>query len=231
MPNKLSHLFETVRAIVKLPVARLEFRRDLNPEDVARMHKHFTKRHPRYLVFQNKALGAALLDLSRFGNGDDYMGTIEGSNSAAAHTRKARKKGYQVVEIDRNHYIDQIHEINNSVEVRQGRPMDAAYRTKVTHFPKEKNYTYIGVLNPAGKLVSYADVGLYGNFVAMDRLLGLRNNDGVMHLMVTEIVSRLIEERKARYLMYDTCFGASEGLLKFKTMLGFTPHRVKYSIQ
>ncbi len=231
MPNKLSQLCELVRTIIGLPVAQLEFRRDLNPPDVARMHKHFTKRHPRYLVFQNKSLGAALVDLSRFGSGDEYMGTVAGSNSAAEHTRKARRKGYQVVEIDRNHYIDQIHEINNSVETRQGRPMDEAYRTKVTHYPNEKNYTYVGVLNPAGKLVSYMEFGLYGNFVAIERLMGLRNNDGVMHLMLTDTVSRLIEERKARYLMYDTFFGAGAGMQKFKTLFGFTPHRAKFSIR
>ena len=209
MPSKLSHLFELAGTIARLPVARLEFQRALNPADVARMHRHFTKRHPRYLVFQNKALGAALVDLSGFDSRDAYMLTLEGRNLAADHARKARKKGYQVVEIDRNQYIDAIHEINTSVEVRQGRPMDATYREKVTHFPKERNYSYMGVLNPAGKLVCYIDFGLYGNFFAIERLIGLRNNDGVMHLMLTEVVSRLIEARQARYLMYDTCFGAS----------------------
>ena len=231
MPNTLPRLFELVRAIVRLPVARLEFQRALNPDDVAKMHRHFTRRHPRYLVFQNKAVGAALLDLSRFGSRDAYLDTLIGKNQAGEHAKKARKKGYRVVEIDRNNYVDQIHEINTAVEVRQGRPMDPAYREKVTHFANEKNYTYLGVLNPAGKLVSYINLGLYGNFAAIDRLLGLRNNDGVMHLMLTDIVARLIDERKVRYLMYDTCFGAGPGLLQFKTMLGFTPYRVKYTIQ
>lgn len=231
MPNKLSQLFELGRTIVRLPAARLEFRRDLNPGDVARMHRHFTKRHPRYFVFQNKALGAALIDLSRFATHDAYMDTVKGSNSAATLTSKARKRGYQVVEIDRNDYIDPIHEINNSVEERQGRPMDAMYREKVMHFTNEKNYTYLGVLNPAGKLVSYMNLGLYGNFGAIDRIIGLRNNDGVMHLMVTDAVARLIKARAVRYLMYDTCFGASPGLLKFKTMLGFAPYRVKFTIR
>ena len=231
MPNQLSHLFELGRTIVRLPVAHLQFRRALNPSDVARMHQHFTRRHPRYLVFQNKSLGAALVDLSRFNDHQAYLESVKGSNSAAEHTRKARRKGYQVIEIERNTYIDQIHEINNSVELRQGRPMDESYRTKVLHFKNEKNYTYLGVVNPDGKLMSYIEFGLYGNFVAIDRLMGLRNNDGIMHLMVTDVVARLIAQRHARYLMYDTCFGASPGLLKFKTMLGFAPYRAKFSIQ
>lgn len=231
MPSKLSQLFELGRTVIGLPSARLEFRRDLNPDDVTRMHRHFTKPHPRYLVFQNKSLGTALIDLSRFASHDAYMETVKGGNSAAALTIRARKKGYRVVEIDRNDYIEHIDEINNSVEERQGRAMDSHYRDKVTHFPKEKNYTYLGVLNPAGKLVSYINLGLYGNFVAIDRVIGLRNNDGVMHLMMTEAVARLIGERTVRYLMYDTCFGASPGLLKFKTMLGFAPYRVKFTIR
>ncbi len=231
MPNKLPQLLELVRTIVRLPVARLEFRRELNPDDVNKMHRHFTKRHPRYLVFQNKALGAALVDLSRFDSREAYLDTLKGKNLAGEQSRKAIKKGYQVVEIDRNSYVDHIHEINTAMEVRQGRPMDPAYREKVTHFVNEKNYNYFGVLNPTGKLVSYINIGLYGNFIAIDRLLGLRNNDGVMHLMVTDIVARLVEERQARYLMYDTCFGATPGMLQFKTMLGFAPYRVKYSIQ
>jgi hypothetical protein len=231
MPTKLSRLFELGRTIARMPVARLQFRRDLNPPDVTRMHQHFTKRHPRYLVCQNKSIGAALVDLSSFADHAGYMDTVKGSNSAALLAARARRKGYRVVDIERNDHIDQIHTINNSVEVRQGRPMDAAYRDKVTHYSKEKNFSYLGVLNPAGELVGYANFGCYGNFVAIDRVIGLRNNDGVMHLLMTDIVGRLIEERKVRYLMYDTCFGASAGLLKFKTMLGFTPYRVKFSIQ
>lgn len=231
MLNKLSRLFELLCSIVRLPIARLEFRRAINPDDVGRMHRHFTRRHPRYVVFQNKSLGAALVDLSSFNSRDDYLASIKGRNSGEQHARKARGKGYTVVEIDRNAYIDQIHEINNSVDMRQGRPMDDVYREKVTYFAPDKNFTYYGVLNAEGKLAAYGDLGLYGNFVAFNRLLGVRNNDGVMHLMVSDVVCRMIDERKVRYLMYDTCFGASPGLLTFKKMLGFTPYRAKYSIR
>ena len=231
MRNKLSRLFDLVRSIVRLPVARLEFRRAINPHDVARMHRYFTRRHPRYIVFQNKSLGAALVDLGKFASGDEYLASIKGRNAGEHHARKARAKGYTVVEIDRNDFIDEIHDVNNSVEMRQGRPMDEVYRDKVRYFEPEKNFTHYGVLNAAGKLVAYGDLGWYGNFAAFNRVIGLRNNDGVMHLMVSDIVCRLIEQRKVRYLMYDTCFGASPGLLTFKKMLGFAPYRAKYSIQ
>lgn len=231
MPNKLSQLFELGVTIAKLPVARLEFRLHLNPDNVDMMHRYFTMRHPRYKVFQNKALGAALVDLTRYGSCEEYLDSIKGRNSGGHHARKARNKGYRVAEIDRNDYVDEIYEINTSLGVRQGRPMDRAYQEKVTHYPREKNYMHYGVFNASGKLMAYGDLGRYGNFVAFNRLLGVRNNDGAMHLMVTEIVSRLIDERSCRYLMYDTYFGAGQGLKMFKTMLGFQPYRAKYSIQ
>ena len=232
MPNKLSRLFELLVTIVRLPVARLEFRLAINPDDVERIHKYFTKRHPKYKLFQNKSLGAALVDLTRFGSGNEYLGSIKGGrNSAEHHARKARTKGYQVVEIDKNDFIDDIHDINTSVEVRQGRPMDATYTEKVLHFRSDKNFRYYGVLNATGKLVAYGDLGFYGNFAAFNRVIGVRNNDGAMHLMVTEVICRTIEDRSYNYLMYDTVFGASPGLQAFKKMLGFAPYRAKYSIQ
>lgn len=231
MPNKLSGLIELGVTIAKLPVARLEFCLQLNPDDVDKMHRYFTMRHPRYKVFQNKALGAALVDLTRYTTCQEYLDSIKGRNSGGHHAHKARTKGYRVAEIDRNDHVDEIHEINTSVEVRQGRPMDRAYQDKVTHYARARNHMHYGVFNSAGKLTAYGDLGRYGNFVAFNRLLGVRNNDGAMHLMITEIVSRLIDERSCRYLMYDTYFGAGQGLRMFKTMLGFQPYRAKYSIQ
>jgi hypothetical protein len=231
MSSTLSQLLNLAIDIGKLPVAHLEFRLELNPDDVRRMHAHFTRRHSKLKIVQNKSLGAALVDLKRYGSRDEYLDSIKGRNSGEHHARKARSRGYVLVEIDRNDFIDELYEINTSLESRQGRPMDAAYREKITHYSPEKNYKYFGVLSPSGKLMAYSNLGFYGNFVAFDRLLGLRNNDGVMHLMVTEIVGQLIESRTYAYLMYDTYFGASPGLQAFKKMLGFEPYRAKYSLQ
>jgi hypothetical protein len=231
MPSKLSQLIELGLTIARLPVAHLEFKLHLNPDDVGKMHRYFTMRHPRYKIIRNKSLGAALVDLTRYRSGEAYLESIKGRNSAEHHARKARAKGYRVVEIDRNDYIDEIHEINTSIEIRQGRPMADSYRDKVMHFPRDKNYIYYGVLNANGKLMAYGDLGRYGNFMAFNRVLGVRNNDGVMHLMLTEIICGLIAEGSCRYLMYDTFFGAGPGLKLFKNMLGFQPYRAKYSIQ
>jgi hypothetical protein len=231
MPNKLSRLVDLFTSIARMPVANLEFRREFNPPHVERIYTHFTKRHPKYKIIPNKSLGAALVDLSRYRSREEYMGTIKGRNSAEHHARKAKGKGYMIVEIDRNRFIDEIHEINTSVEIRQGQPMDASYLQKQTYYNAEKNFKYYGAISATGKLMAYSELGFYGNFAAFNRVIGVRNNDGVMHLMVTEIICSLIENGAFTYLMYDTYFGASPGLQSFKTMLGFVPHRAKYTLQ
>lgn len=231
MLNKLSQMFDQIAEIARLPVAPLQFRMALNPENVEKVYKYYTRAHPKYKIVQSKSLGAALVDLTRFGTRDEYMQEFKGRNSTGGLAKKARAKGYTVVEIDRNDYIDDIYEINTSVDVRQGRPMDASYREKTTSYRSEANYKYYGVLNATGKLVAYGEVGFFGNFAAFNRVIGIRNNDGIMHLMVSEIICQLIEAGGYQYLMYDTYFGASPGLKTFKKMLGFQPYRAKYSIQ
>jgi len=231
MQSNLSQLFALAADIIKLPVASLEFRLDSNPDDVRAMYAHYTKRHPKYKLFQNKSLGAALVDLKRYPGREEYIKSLKGRNSAEQYAKKARTRGYKIIEIDRNNFIEDLYRINTSVEIRQGRPMDEHYQHKELHYPHLKNYKYFGAINAAGNLMAYANLGLYGNFAAFDRLLGVRNNDGAMHLMVTEIICQLIENGKYKYIMYDTYFGASPGLKAFKNMLGFEPYRAKYSIQ
>lgn len=230
MPRTLASLLELARSVSKLPQAELEFRQAMDPDNVERVFRHFNRRHPRYFVIRNKTLGAALVDLRRFGTGRDYLNTVKGRNSAEHHARRARARGYKVVEIDRNDYIDDIHHINTSVEVRQGKPMSETYLSKQTHYVPDRNYRYYGTLDTAGRLVAYGEIGLWGNFAAFNRIIGIRNNDGIMHLMVTEIICQFIEDGRFHYLMYDTYFGASPGLKTFKTALGFTPYRARYSL-
>ncbi len=214
-----------------MPVADLRFERKLAPQAVTETYHYYTKPHPRYWLIQNKSWGAALLDLRQFDTLDQYLERIKGKNGGAFHARRARARGYTVTEIDRNAYIDAIHDINTSIKLRQGRPMDSPYQVKQTTFECLPNFRYYGVLNADGKLMAYANLGHYGNFSAFSQLIGYRNNDGVMHLMMVDIVARLISERRARYLMYDTFFGALPGMQQFKTILGFVPYRAKYSIQ
>jgi hypothetical protein len=223
--------YDTLRQLLRLPLASLHFDSRIDPEDIPKTYRYYTRPHPRYKIIRNKTMGAALIDLGRYTHPPAYLDDIAGKNRGGWHARRARSRGYVCTEIDRNAHIDAIHAINTSLEERQGRRMDGKYLEKVTRFERQPHFSYFGVLNPEGQLVAYANIGRYGNFSAFSQLMGIRNNDGIMHLMMVDIVTRLLEEKQVRYVMYDTFFGAQPGLQQFKRILGFQPYRVKYSLQ
>jgi hypothetical protein len=226
----ITHHVATLKTLLRLPVARLQFDAAIEPVNVLSTYRYYTKRHPKYKVIQHKSWGAALIDLQQCASRDDYFERIKAKNYGAWHAKRARARGYVLTEIDRNAHVDAIHDINNSIESRQGRPMDAHYQEKQLAFDTLANFHYYGVLDASGKLVAYATIGRYGNFSAFGQLMGYRNNDGIMHLMVSEIVARLIDRKQVRYVMYDTYFGALPGLQQFKNVLGFQPYRAHYSL-
>ena len=230
MRQTLSRHYDTLTQLARLPVAHLHFDSRIEPDNIPATYRLFTKSHPKYKLIQYKSWGAALIDLQQCGSREGYLDRIKGKNNGGYHARRARSRGYTVTEIDRNDHVDAIHDINNSVEQRQGRPMDNQYREKQARFERLANFRCFGVFSPEGKLVAYATVGLYGNFSGFSQLMGYRNNDGIMHLMVSDIIGMLIDQGKVRYVMYDTFFGALPGLRLFKTMLGFQPFRAKYRL-
>jgi hypothetical protein len=227
----ISYHYKLLADILRLPVAELRFHEALDPADIRATYRYYTKPHPRYKLIQHKSIGAALLDLGGLYSAEQYLELIKGRNAGAWHAKRARGRGYRLRHIDRNAHIDDIHAINTSLEERQGRPMDTKYREKQAHFDTLAHFRYYGVFNREGRLVAYANLGHYGNFASFSQLIGIRNNDGIMHMMVVDIVSELIGERRVRYLMYDTFFGAQPGMQSFKKILGFRPYRVRYALQ
>ena len=228
MLSKLRTFLDLLVQTAQLPVVHLHFDLEVNPDDVLLVYKYFTKPHPKYKIFKNKSLGAALIDLGRFSTREEY---INAHHRGVRDAKKAKSRGYIFCEIDRNNYIDEIHEINTSIDVRQGRPMDASYLKKNSYYEPVKNYKYYGILNRDGRLMAYCNFGIYGDFAVFFQLLGYRNNDGTMNLLTTEAICRFIGDRAIKYIMYDTYFGANPGLKKFKTILGFQPYRVKYHVK
>jgi len=230
---KLKNLINFINDIQQLPKVKIKFlNSDNNRDNYKKVYSYFTKRH-RLKLIQNKTIGVALIDLNLYKNFEDYYRCINGKNSAAYYSRKASKRGYQFVEIDRNNYIDDIYEINTSTEIRQGKRMSNAYLSKIEKYNNESNYRYFGVLNNEKKLVSYCNIAFYGEFALVVALLGHKKylNDGIMYLMMIEVNKILFEEYKPKgykYVMYDTFFGASKGLKNFKKKLGYKPYRVKW---
>ena len=226
----LQHCNSFIQAI-NLPVAKLCFHEYIDPEDIRSTYRAFTRPHPRFRIIRAKTVGAALIDLARFADRHAYHEQIKGKNHGGYHARRARNRGYRFVDIDRNDYIDDIHAINTSLDMRQGRPMDEKYTEKCEAFDTLAHFRHHGILDAQGRLVAYASLAIYGNFAAFSQMLGYRNNDGIMHLLLVEAISRLIDEKQVRYVMYDTFFGAQPGLRTFKTILGFQPYRARFSLE
>lgn len=214
----------------RLPTAHLHFEKNSNSPENVKIFKHFTKPHPRYKLIPNKAIGMALVDLGKFCDSDSYMSSVNRKDLGGYHGKRALRRGYSFQEIDQNSYIEDIYAINTSIMERQGRRMDPTYFNKRTYYEKKPNYRYFGIINKDGKLVAYCNVVTYGNFSATDRLLGYKNNDGTMYLLLVEIICLLINDKRVQYFMYDTFFGVQEGLRSFKHRLGFQPYRVHYSL-
>ena len=233
MPEVVDKLLRPFRLGVELayvPVARLCFREQLHPAHIRATYENFTRPHPRYKVFRNKSLGIALIDLASFGEPSAYLHTVRHRSHAGPQGRKARARGYSLRAINRNDHIDEIHEINTSCEMRQGRPMDRAYLEKKQRYEEMPHFRCYGVFNADGQLSAYCNVGVFGNFAATDQLLGYKTSDGVMYLLLMEIICQLIEERELDYFMYDTFYGAQPGLRDFKRRVGFRPYRVRYTL-
>ncbi|MES2018483.1 MAG: hypothetical protein V4484_18495 [Pseudomonadota bacterium] len=208
----------------------MRFSTRLDPQHIPDLFKLFTKPHPRYKVFRNKSLGAALINLRSFADAQHYFASVNQKGYAGHKRRKARSRGYRLCEITRDAYAEQIHAINISSEMRQGRPMDPSYRVRQAQFDVRASDRCFGVMNASGELVAYCYLGILGNFAAIHQLMGYKGHDGVMYFMLAEIIALLITEGSMEFFMYDLMLGGSAGLRDFKRRVGFAPYRAKFSL-
>lgn len=229
--RKLVRLCKLVVEAMYLPLVALHFTSKIDVPDIHEMFKHFTKPHPRYKIIRNKSVGMALVNLNEFSDRYAYLSSVSRKDQGAYHGKRALRRGFTFLEIDRNAYIDDIHAINTSTTERQGRPMDSSYFERPAHYECKPHFRYFGIINSDGVLVAYCNIATYGNFAATDRLLGHKNNDGTMYLLLVEIICRLIDDSQVQYFMYDTFIGAQDGLRNFKRRLGFRPYRIRYSLR
>ena len=126
---------------------------------------------------------------------------------------------------------NEVFEINNSVAFRQGKEMDKSYQ-EFRNYPINDNNLYFGVYN-GGILVSYLWVVKSGELAILNRLLGHQDylKDGIMYYMILSYIEyELSVKSKTQIVMYDTFFGASDGLKMFKNRCGFKPYRVKWML-
>lgn len=147
--------------------------------------------------------------------------------------RKAQRRGYSYGEVDFNHYLRDVHEVNTSMPVRSGRPMSAAYAeyplpvTVSDDCPRHTD-VFVGGLKD-GKLMAYCWLVLCGEAAIINRIIGHRDAlpDGVMNGLVAALVAAC-QGRSVRWINYLTIESATEGLSAFKRHVGFRPTETRF---
>jgi hypothetical protein len=212
-PSRVRRLLDDLRTAAAMPRVRVVLSRG-EPDDDALL-RAFRRRHPRYKVVGSKAVGAALLPLDDFPDVDAYLAA---HRTARKRVLRAARLGYSVA-------------IHTSLPERQGRPIDPEYLDPDATWDRGPKTDYVGVFHD-GVLVGYAAVRYAGDIAGIGRIMGHGDHleNGIMFLLTARIVEHVKTSRpQARYLFYDTFFGAPAGLRWFKTHLGFQPHYVRWT--
>jgi hypothetical protein len=218
-------VLEDVRTAASMPRVQIVLSRGRSDEESLR--REFRRPHPRYKVIRFKTVGVALLPLDDITDADAYLAT---HSYARRRVRRAARLGYTVGVFNPDDRRAQLLEIHSSIPERQGRPMDPDYLDPHAVYETGPGFEYIGVFRD-DVVVGYSKLQYAGDIAAMMRILGHGDHldDGIMYLLTAEIVAHLKSVRpQARYLYYDTFFGAAAGMRRFKTQLGFRPHYVQW---
>jgi hypothetical protein len=189
--------------------------------------RFFSRRHPRYRIVANKAVGAALLPLADYDDVDTYLAQLR---TTRKRVRRARRVGYTCDPFDPDDRRADLLAIHASLPQRQGQAIEPTYLDPAAVYDTGPHVEYIGVFRD-GILVAYAQLRYAGEIVGLNRVMGHGDHldDGIMFLLMAEIVAHVKTTRPdIHYVFYDMFFGASEGLRAFKTHLGFRPHYVRW---
>lgn len=235
--KRLSH---TVSELSQLPSISIDLMmsetRNNHPffrEVTWQFHQNATRRHAKFPLIRQLEYGVAL---SRLRNSTLPYSDRLGS-TARRNLKKAARLGYRFERIDYNQHRDDITTIHRSSKVRQGRPMPEHFFTEkapVIVDPPSNNpthgYPYFGIFKD-NTLVAYASCLIAGEMCAIETIYGHDEHqaNGVVPLLLVNIADELIAHHpQVLYYVYDTYFGASETMRRFKRKFLFHPHRVTW---
>jgi hypothetical protein len=224
--SRLRRVLDDLRTVVTMPRARIVLSRGQPDED--EVLRRFRRRHPRYKIVGTKVVGVALLPLEEVADVDDYLAKVRFVRKRA---RRCAKLGYTLGAFDADERRADLLAIHSSLPERQGRPIDAEYLDPDAIAKRGPNVEYLGV-HRDGAVVAYARLDYVGDIAGMGRVMGHGDHldDGVMSLLMAGVVDHVKSTRpRARYVFYDTFFGAPEGLRAFKRNVGFRPYLVRWT--
>ena len=168
-----------------------------------------------------------------------YEGYLNGPAGYATRRklRRAEREGYAFQEIDPAAWTDDIYAVNTSLDTRQGRPMDASYRSRPTNdhdpalgCPRHRE-VWFGVVKD-GHVVAYTHVYQVGEMCLYSRILGHGDHmeSGIMYQLVAGVIEALTESAGLRYAMYERHTSGTPGLQFFKERMGFRPYWVDWQL-
>lgn len=220
----------TINLMLKRTVENDPYYRDLTIS----WYEEATGRHPKFKIIPFLKWGVAVATLPR--THEDYFMYIEAA--ARRNFKKAKRAGYRFSPIESKDHLDDIREIRQSTDVRQGKvPDDMLYgEVKAPKDPKPRShyhgYPYYGVFHE-DKLVAYASCFVGGELCALEHILGHADyqSDGIVPMMLIGIAEDLYKNHPAvRYFMYGSYFGAAPKMRRFKKKFRFFPHRVYFKL-
>jgi len=196
------------------------------------IYNSFNKRSSKFLGIKRLTISVAILDMTKYRSFEDYRLTIRGKNSADYYKRRCEKKDYSFRLIDMNYYIDEIFDINTSLDERCGKSMSSAYVNKKTSYDNSNSIAF-GVFKD-DKLLAYTELSVYGELVKINRILGHGDflNDNIMYFLLFNTLEQSFALKKdgVKYFMYDSFWGNPKGLVLFKKRFKFIPNKVKWEL-
>lgn len=220
----------TINLMLKRTVDNDPYYRDLTVS----WHAEATARHPKLKLIRNLEWGAAVAILPR--THEEYFMYIEAA--ARRNFKKAQRANYTFSPFDTKDRMDDIREIRQSTDVRQGKvPEEMMFGDlQPAKDPKSRNhyhgYPYFGVFHE-NKLVAYSSCFVAGEICALEHILGHADyqSDGIVPMMLIGIAEDMYKNHPAvRYFMYGTYFGAAPKMRRFKKKFRFFPHRVFWKL-
>ena len=202
--------------------------------DVTRhFHQNAIRRHAKFPLIRQLQYGVAVSVLRNVP--EPYSQRV--GATARRNLKKALRLGYRFERIDYNRHVDDVTAIHRSTKVRQGHDMPEHFfsakapsivdppSTNPTH-----DYPYFGIFK-GDTLVAYASCLVAGELCAIETIYGHadHHSDGVVPLLLVSLGDHLIVHHpQVLYYVYDTYFGASETMRRFKRKFLFLPHRVTW---
>lgn len=165
-----------------------------------------------------------------------YLGEI--GDKSRNMIRKAQRLGYVYRKVDPDEYLDDVLAIRTSDPMRQGKPIPQYFKVRPTSMVDEAfrnscqfhGEEFYGVFKDE-VLVAYTTIFFYGELGQVNHILGHRDhlNEGVMNLLISEMIGAVIQERpwvRAINYLYAGNSRSNSGLGLFKRSTGFNSEAV-----